>query len=246
MQAPFLPLPGGVEHIDASIEALDASIDDTVAAVLIEPIKGEAGVVEHPDGFLQRARELTRAHGALLMLDEIQTGVGRTGRWFGFQHYGIEPDVITVAKGIAGGVPIGAMVTFERASDLLQKGQHGSTFGGNPLATTAANAVLQEIESSGLVENAERRGEQLREVIRNLESPLVAEIRGRGLLLGLGLAEPVAARVASAAMQEGLIVNAPNPWSIRIAPPLIIGDREVAEFRTRFARALGHLDAGKR
>ncbi|MFD3449197.1 acetylornithine transaminase [Microbacteriaceae bacterium 4G12] len=243
MQAPFLPLPGGVEHIDATIEALEAAIDDTVAAVLVEPIKGEAGVVEHPDGFLRRARELTLEHGALLMLDEIQTGVGRTGRWFAFQHYGIEPDVITVAKGIAGGVPIGAMVTFERASDLLQKGQHGSTFGGNPLATTAANAVLQEIETAGLVGNAERRGEQLREVIRGLHSPHVREIRGRGLLLGLGLAEPVAARVASAAMQEGLIINAPNPSSIRIAPPLIIGDSEVAEFRARFGRALGHLHA---
>ena len=244
MQAPFLPLPGGVEHIDATVEALEASIDDTVAAVLVEPIKGEAGVVEHPDGFLRRARELTREHGALLMLDEIQTGVGRTGRWFAFQHYGIEPDAITVAKGIAGGVPIGAMVTFERASDLLQKGQHGSTFGGNPLATTAANAVLREIEAADLVGNAERRGEQLREVIRGMHSPLIQEIRGRGLLLGLGLAEPVAARVASAAMQEGLIINAPNPSSIRIAPPLIIGDGEVAEFRARFERALGHLHAG--
>jgi acetylornithine/N-succinyldiaminopimelate aminotransferase len=246
MQAPFLPLPGGVEHIEASIEALEASIDDTVAAVMFEPIKGEAGVVEHPEGFLERARELTRQHGALLILDEIQTGIGRTGRWFAFQHYGIEPDVITVAKGIAGGVPLGAMVTFERASDLLQKGQHGSTFGGNPLATTAGNAVLGEIESAGLVENAERRGEQLREVIHGLGSPLVREVRGRGLLLGLGLAEPVAARVASAAMQEGLIVNAPNPASIRIAPPLIIGNAEVAEFGARFGRALGHLDAGKR
>jgi acetylornithine/N-succinyldiaminopimelate aminotransferase len=246
MQAPFLPMPGGVEHIDASVEALEASIDDTVAAVLLEPIKGEAGVVEHPDGFLQRARELTREHGALLILDEIQTGVGRTGKWFAFQHYGIEPDVITVAKGIAGGVPIGAMVTFEPASDLLQKGQHGSTFGGNPLATAAANAVLEEIESAGLVENAERRGEQLREQIRDLASPLVREVRGRGLLLGLGLSEPVAARVAAAAMQEGLIVNAPNPSSIRIAPPLIIGDREVTEFRARFGRALGHLDLGQR
>jgi len=242
MQAPFLPMAGGVEHIDATVEALEAAVDDTVAAVLLEPIKGEAGVVEHPEGFLLRARELTREHGALLILDEIQTGVGRTGRWFAYQHYGIEPDAVTVAKGIAGGVPLGAMVTFPRASDLLQKGQHGSTFGGNPLATTAGNAVLAEIESAGLVENAERRGAQLREVIQGLASPLVREIRGRGLLIGLGLAEPVAARVASAAMQEGLIVNAPHPSSIRIAPPLIIGDDEVAEFGIRFGAALAHLD----
>ena len=241
MQAPFRPMPPGVEHLDSTSEALEAAMDDTVAAVVLEPIKGEAGVVELPDGYLARARELTREHGALLILDEIQTGVGRTGRWFAFEHYGIVPDAITIAKGMAGGVPIGAMVTFEAASELLQKGQHGSTFGGNPLATTAANAVLGEIEDSGLVANAERRGNEIRDILRGFDSPFLAEVRGRGLLLGVGLTEPAAARIAAAAMHEGLIVNAPNASSIRIAPPLIVGDAELAEFRERFGRALEHV-----
>jgi acetylornithine/N-succinyldiaminopimelate aminotransferase len=238
MREPFEPLLPGVEHIDSTIEALEASIDDTVAAIFIEPIKGEAGVVELPEGFLERARELTSEHGALLILDEIQTGVGRTGTWFAFQHSGILPDAIAVAKGIAGGVPIGALVTFGGASDLFQRGQHGSTFGGNPLATTAANAVLGEIERAGLVENAVRRGAEIRAAILAANSPLVDEIRGAGLLIGVGLREPVAQRVATEALALGLIVNAANDTSIRIAPPLIVGDTEIAEFATLFAMAL--------
>jgi acetylornithine aminotransferase len=234
----FEPLLPGIVHIDSTIEALEAAIDDSVAALVIEPIKGEAGVIELPEGYLQRARELTTEHGVLLILDEIQTGVGRTGAWFSFQRSGITPDAIAVAKGIAGGVPIGALVTFGDASDLFQKGQHGSTFGGNPLATAAANAVLGEIESSRLIENAVRRGEQIRNAIRAIESPLVAEIRGAGLLIGVGLSEPAAQRVSTEAFRLGLIVNAANDTSIRIAPPLIVGDDEIAEFTTLFAKAL--------
>jgi acetylornithine/N-succinyldiaminopimelate aminotransferase len=238
MQAPFQPMPPGVEHLDSTIAALEDAMDDTVAALFLEPIKGEAGVVELPEGYLRRARELTERFGALLILDEIQTGIGRTGRWFAYEHYGIVPDAITIAKGMAGGVPIGALVTFEAASDLLQKGQHGSTFGGNPLATAAANAVLGEIEDAGLVANAERRGNELREILLGFESPFIGEVRGRGLLVGVGLTEPAAARIAAAAMHEGLILNAPNARSLRIAPPLIVGDAELAEFRERFGRAL--------
>ena len=234
----FEPLLGGVEHIDTTIEALEAAIDDTVAAIVIEPIKGEAGVIDLPDGFLQRARELTAEHGALLILDEIQTGIGRTGSWFSFQQDGIVPDAIVLAKGIAGGVPIGALITFGAASDLFVAGQHGSTFGGNPLATAAGNAVLTEIERAGLIENAARRGNELREIITAIGSPLVTEIRGRGLLLGIGLAEPVAAQVAATALELGLIINAPNDSSIRLAPPLIVGDAELAEFRDLFTQAL--------
>jgi acetylornithine/N-succinyldiaminopimelate aminotransferase len=234
----FEPLLPGVEHIDSTIEALEATIDDTVAAIFIEPIKGEAGVVELPDGFLTRARELTTEHGVLLILDEIQTGVGRTGAWFSFMRSGIVPDAIAVAKGIAGGVPIGALITFGEASELFQRGQHGSTFGGNPLATAAANAVLGEIERAGLIESAITRGEQIRAGIRSANSPLVDEIRGAGLLIGVGLKEPVAQRVVNAAMTEGLIVNAANDSSIRIAPPLIVGDAEIAEFTTKFTLAL--------
>jgi acetylornithine aminotransferase len=238
MREPFEPMPGGVEHIDTSTELLEETIDDTVAALFVEPIKGEAGVLDLPAGYLKRARELTEKHGVLLILDEIQTGIGRTGRWFGFEHAGITPDAITLAKGMAGGVPIGALVTFGWASELFTRGQHGSTFGGNPLATTAANAVLGEIEQAGLVANAAARGGQLRASIRSIDSELIGELRGSGLLIGVGLTEPVAEAVASACLDNGLIVNAPNDSSIRIAPPLIVGDAEITEFQRRFQPAL--------
>ncbi|KQO95348.1 acetylornithine aminotransferase [Leifsonia sp. Leaf264] len=238
MRADFEPVPGGVEHIEPTLDALERAIDGTVAALFVEPILGEAGVRPLPDGFLERARELTTQHGALLIIDEIQTGAGRTGRWFGFQHAGIVPDAVTLAKGIGGGFPIGALVTYGAASELFGPGQHGSTFGGNPLATATANAVLQEIESAGLVANAELRGQQLRAAITGIDSPLVTGVRGAGLLLGISLSEPVASEVVAAALREGLIINAPNPVSIRIAPPLIIGDTEIAEFTARFTRAL--------
>ncbi|HKH09255.1 MAG TPA: acetylornithine transaminase [Agromyces sp.] len=245
MRDPFEPLPGGVEHIEATIAALEASVDDAVAALIVEPIQGEAGVVELPEGFLVAARALTHRRGALLIVDEIQTGAGRTGEWFAFQHAGIAPDAITVAKGIGGGFPIGGLVTFDHASSLFTKGQHGSTFGGNPLATAVANAVLGEIERAGLVQNAARRGAEIRELVLGLGSPLVSGVRGRGLLIGVGLAEPVAGAVVAEAMREGLIVNAANDSSIRIAPPLIVGDAEIDEFAARFERALRTVAAAQ-
>ncbi|HPG76615.1 MAG TPA: aminotransferase class III-fold pyridoxal phosphate-dependent enzyme, partial [Rhodoglobus sp.] len=168
-----------------------------------------------------------------------QTGAGRTGTWWAFQQAGIVPDAIAVAKGIGGGVPIGALVTFGAASDLFTAGQHGSTFGGNPLATAASNAVLGEIERAGLVDNAAARGEQLRAAIAGL--PLVDEVRGRGLLIGVGLTDDVAPSVVAKALELGLIINAPNDTSIRIAPPLIIGDAEIAEFIDKFTAALTHV-----
>jgi acetylornithine aminotransferase len=242
LREPFEPMMPGVEHIDTTIEALEAALDDTVAALFVEPIKGEAGVVDLPDGYLERARELTTRHGALLILDEIQTGIGRTGSWFAFQQHDLVPDAITVAKGIAGGVPIGALITFGDASDLFEAGQHGSTFGGNPLATAAANAVLGEIEASRLVLNAIVRGDQLRAAVEAIGSPLVGEIRGAGLLIGLGLTQPVAARIAADALEAGLIVNAPNDSSIRLAPPLIVGDDEIAEFTQIMTTVLKGLE----
>jgi len=238
LREPFEPALPGIVHIDSTIEALEATIDGSVSALVVEPIKGEAGVIDLPEGYLRRARELTEQHGVLLILDEIQTGAGRTGSWFAFQQHGIVPDAIAVAKGIGGGVPIGALVTFGRASDLFLVGQHGSTFGGNPLATAAANAVLGEIERAGLVENAARRGDELRRAITAIGSPLVAEIRGAGLLLGVGLTEPVANAVSARALDLGLIINAPNDTSIRLAPPLIVGDTEIAEFISLFTSAL--------
>lgn len=238
MRAPFEPMPGGVEHIDATIEALEHALDDSVAALVVEPIQGEAGVVPLPDGFLVRARELTEHHGALLIVDEIQTGVGRTGEWFAYQGAGILPDAVTIAKGMGGGFPIGALVTFGRASELFSKGQHGSTFGGNPLATATAGAVIAEIERAGLVENARVAGASIRATIEALGSPLVTGIRGTGLLLGVALGEPVANEVSAAAIREGLIVNAANDFTIRLAPPLIVSPEDIAEFGLRFGRAL--------
>lgn len=243
MRAPFEPMPGGVEHIPATVDALEAALDDRVAAVIVEPIQGEAGVVELPEGYLQAARSLTLAHGALLIVDEIQTGAGRTGAWFGFSHEGIIPDAITLAKGIGGGFPIGALVTYGAASSLFTPGSHGSTFGGNPLATAVADAVLAEIERAGLVDNAARRGQELREIITGLDSPLVAGVRGRGLLIGVELSAPVAGDVVAAAQAHGLIVNAANPETVRIAPALTIGDAELAEFRDLFAAALADVSA---
>ncbi|KJQ55960.1 acetylornithine transaminase [Microbacterium sp. SA39] len=243
MRAPFEPMPGGVEHIPATLEALEAAMDDRVAAIIVEPIQGEAGVVELPEGYLAAARSLTLAHGALLIVDEIQTGAGRTGAWFGFSHEGITPDAITLAKGIGGGFPIGALVTYGAASDLFTPGSHGSTFGGNPLATAVADAVLTEIEHAGLVENAARRGEELREILLGLDSPLISAVRGRGLLIGVALNEPVAGAVVAAAQERGLIVNAANPETVRIAPALNIGDDELAEFRELFAAALADVSA---
>ena len=239
LREPFEPLVPNVEHIDSTIEALERAIGPDVAAVVIEPIKGEAGVIDLPEGYLVAARDITARHGALLILDEIQTGAGRTGTWWAFQQAGIVPDAIAVAKGIGGGVPIGALVTFGAASDLFTAGQHGSTFGGNPLATAASNAVLGEIERAGLVDNAATRGEQLRAAIVGL--PLVEEVRGRGLLIGVGLTEDVAPAVVAKALELGLIINAPNDASIRIAPPLIIGDAEIAEFIDKFTAALTHV-----
>lgn len=241
MRAPFEPMPGGVEHIPATVEALEAAIDDRVAAVIVEPIQGEAGVVELPDGYLQAARSLTLKHGALLIVDEIQTGAGRTGAWFGFSHEGITPDAITLAKGIGGGFPIGALVTYGAASSLFTPGSHGSTFGGNPLATAVADAVLTEIENTGLVENAARRGEEIRQIIADIDSPLVTGVRGRGLLIGVALGAPVANDVVAAAQERGLIVNAANPETVRIAPALTIGDAELAEFRKLFADSLADV-----
>ncbi|MDR6198808.1 acetylornithine/N-succinyldiaminopimelate aminotransferase [Microbacterium sp. SORGH_AS428] len=238
MQEPFLPMVPGVEFLDSTIEALEAAMDERVAALFVEPIKGEAGVLPLPAGYLEAAREITARHGALLIVDEIQTGAGRTGAWFGFQHAGITPDAITVAKGIGGGFPIGALITFGAAGDLFYPGTHGSTFGGNALGTAVAGAVLEEIERAGLVEAAAVRGAQLREAIAGIESELIEGVRGQGLLLGVALTHPVAPAVVAAAQQHGLVVNAPNDQTIRIAPPLTIGDVEIDEFTRLFSAAL--------
>src|SRR5690606_27848479 len=207
-QDPFAPLVPGTKSVARTIAALEeAFAGGDVAAIFIEPIQGEAGVVELPEGFLRRARELATAHDALLIVDEVQTGSGRTGEWFAFQREGITPDALTFAKAVGAGFPLGGMITFGDASDLFYPGTHNSTFGGNPLASAVANAVLEHIETAGVLQNVTARGAELREAVSGL--PLVASTRGAGLLIGIVLERPVAADVASEAFRRGLVVNAP-------------------------------------
>ncbi|KJL44254.1 MULTISPECIES: acetylornithine transaminase [Microbacterium] len=238
MQEPFLPMTPGVEFIDSTVDALEAAIDDRVAALFVEPVKGEAGVIPLPEGYLAAARELTERHGALLIIDEIQTGAGRTGEWFAFQHEGVTPDAITVAKGIGGGFPIGALITFGAASELFYPGTHGSTFGGNALGTAVAGAVLGEIERAELVRNAAERGAQLRAAIEGIDSDLIDGCRGSGLLIGIGLTHPVSKALVAAAQEHGLVINAPNDETIRLVPALTIGDVEIDEFVELFTATL--------
>ncbi|MCT1601843.1 acetylornithine transaminase [Kocuria sp. p3-SID1433] len=237
---PFEPLPSGVEHIAPTIEALEAAVDDTVSALIVEPVRGEAGVRPLPQGWLRRARELTREHGALLIVDEVQTGIGRTGRWFAASEElsGAEaPDAMTLAKGLGGGFPIGAMLTFgEHASGLLEPGQHGTTFGGNPLATAAGLATLTTIEDEQILQNVRSVGQHLADGLRAIDG--VAEVRAHGLLIGIDL-EPIdrsasqtaalAPAVVAAARRAGFIVNAPGPLTLRLAPPLILSAEQADE-----------------
>ncbi|CCH76417.1 Acetylornithine aminotransferase [Nostocoides japonicum T1-X7] len=229
---PFEPLLPGVTHVPyGDSDALAAAVTPETSAVVLEPIQGEAGVVVPPAGYLRDAREITRAAGALLVLDEIQTGIGRTGSWFAFQEAGIVPDAVTVAKGLGGGVPIGALVALgSDAAALLAPGQHGTTFGGNPLAASAALAVLDTIEREGLMDHATEAGRHLADRVDALGHPLVTEVRGRGLLRAIGLAEPVAAPLATAARDAGFIVNPVAPSAIRLAPPLVVGVDELDLF----------------
>ncbi|MFE0728871.1 acetylornithine transaminase [Streptomyces antibioticus] len=227
-QEPFLPLPGDVTHVPyGDAQALAAAVTEDTALVIIEPIQGENGVVVPPAGYLKAARAITAATGSLLVLDEVQTGVGRTGQWFEYQaHEGVLPDVVTLAKGLGGGLPLGATVAFGRAADLLRPGQHGTTFGGNPVACAAGLAVLDTIENEGLLDNVKRQGEKLRDGIEGLGHPLIDYVRGAGLLLGIVLTEPLSPQVQRAAQEAGFLVNAPAPDVVRLMPPLNLGDDE--------------------
>ncbi|MHA7134866.1 acetylornithine transaminase [Oerskovia turbata] len=245
---PFEPLPGGVEFVPfGDVAALERAFSaeavaarGPVAALVVEPIQGEVGVRPLPPGYLVAARELTAASGALLILDEIQTGVGRTGSWFAFQQPeiggGITPDAVTLAKGLGGGFPVGAVIAFgERAATLLGRGQHGTTFGGNPVAAAASLATLGVIERDGLLANTRAVGDALREGIAACGNPVVAGARGSGLLIAVQLTAPVAADVARLALDAGLIVNAVQPDAIRLAPPLILTREQAAEAVAFFA-----------
>ncbi|MGV9788716.1 acetylornithine transaminase [Streptomyces sp. NPDC003435] len=231
-QEPFRPLPGDVTHVPyGDPQALAAAVTPDTAMVIIEPIQGENGVVVPPPGYLKAARAITAATGALLVLDEVQTGVGRTGDWFAYQaHEGVLPDVVTLAKGLGGGLPLGATLAFGRTADLLQPGQHGTTFGGNPVACAAGLAVLDTIEDEDLLAGVKRQSEALRAGIEALGHPLIDHVRGAGLLLGIVLTGPHAARAQAAAQEAGFLVNAPAPDVVRLMPPLNLRDDEVDAF----------------
>ncbi|MFC4956344.1 acetylornithine transaminase [Streptomyces mauvecolor] len=231
-RTPFLPLPGDVTHVPyGDVEALRAAVTEETAFVIIEPIQGEIGVAVPPAGYLKAAREITRATGTLLVLDEVQTGIGRTGSWFEYQrHEGVDPDIVTLAKGLGGGLPIGATVAFGAAAELLKPGMHGTTFGGNPVACAAGLAVIDTLSADGALDRVKRTGEKLRAGIEALGHPLVSHVRGAGLLLGIVLNEPLAPQVQQAAQDAGFLVNAPAPDVVRLMPPLIIGDAEADAF----------------
>ncbi|MGD9484204.1 acetylornithine transaminase [Streptomyces sp. TRM70308] len=242
-QDPFRPLPGEVTHVPyGDVEALRAAVTERTALFVVEPVQGENGVVVAPEGYLAAAREITRATGTLLVVDEIQTGIGRTGHWFACQAQGVEPDVVTLAKGLGGGLPIGATLAFGHAAGLLTPGQHGSTFGGNPVACAAGLAVLETIAADGLLDHVQRIGARLRDGLWALGHPLIDRVRGAGLLLGIVLTEPVAAQVQQAAQDAGLLVNAVAPDVIRLAPPLVVGDPEVDALLRAFPAVLDAAD----
>ena len=230
-RAPFEPLPGEVVHVPyGDVAALARAVDSQTAAVFLEPIMGEGGVVVPPDGYLAAAREISSRHGVLLALDEVQTGVGRTGTFYAHQHEGITPDIVTLAKGLGGGLPIGACLAAGPAAELMTPGTHGSTFGGNPVCTAAALAVLRVLRDDDLVTRASLLGKTLADGIEGLRHPLVAYVRGRGLLLGIVLTTPAGKAVETAARDAGFLINAAAPDVIRLAPPLIITDEQVHSF----------------
>lgn len=232
-QDPFRPLPGEVTVVPfGDVSALEAAVDESVAAVFLEPIQGEGGVIPAPDGYLSAARDITRRHGALLVCDEVQSGIGRTGDWFAHQHERIEPDIVTLAKGLGGGLPIGACVAFGEAAVLLGPGSHGTTFGGNPISCAAAIAVLDTIEVDGLLERVRTMHDELVDVLCAPEQ--VLGVRGRGLLLGVMLDGSFAGEVEAVAREHGVIVNAVRPDAVRIAPPLILDDSDVEYLRRRW------------
>jgi acetylornithine/N-succinyldiaminopimelate aminotransferase len=234
---PFLPLIKGVKHVPyGDINAMRKAVSRKTAMVIIEPIMGEAGVIVPPADYLQQLRQLCDDKGALLVIDAVQTGMGRTGDWFGYEYSGITPDVITLAKGLGGGLPLGAMIALGKAADLFQPGDHGSTFGGNPVTTAAGLAAINFIESKKILKKVEKQGAYLMQELALI--PGVAEVRGAGLLLGIELENRKAADVAGALQKLGVLVNAANATTIRLAPALIVTDVQINKFLAIFKKVM--------
>ena len=234
---PFLPLIKGVKHVPfGDIEAMRKAVTKKTAMVIIEPIMGEAGVIVPPADYLRDLRALCDAKGALLVIDAVQTGMGRTGDWFGYEYSGITPDVITLAKGLGGGLPLGAMIALGKAADLFQPGDHGSTFGGNPVTTAAGLAAIKFIETQKILKKVEKQGVYLMQELAVI--PGVSEVRGAGLLLGIELENLRAADIANALQNEGVLVNAANPTTIRLAPALIVTDAQLKKFVSIFKKVM--------
>ena len=237
---PFLPLVKGVKHVPyGDIEAMRKAVNKKTAMVIIEPIMGEAGVIVPPADYLQELRALCDAKGALLVIDAVQTGMGRTGDWFGYEYSGITPDVITLAKGLGGGLPLGAMIALGKAADLFQPGDHGSTFGGNPVTTAAGLAAIKFMESQKLLKNVEKQGACLMQELALI--PGVSEVRGAGLLLGIELENLKSSDVAGALQKSGVLVNAANPTTIRLAPALIVTDVQIKKFISIFKKVMSDV-----
>jgi acetylornithine aminotransferase len=237
--AAFAPLPGGVRHVPyGDAAALGGAVTDRTAMVLLEPVLGEGGVLPAPPGYLPAAARAAAGAGALFAVDEVQTGMGRTGRWFAHQAEGVVPDVVTLAKSLGGGLPMGALLAFGEAADLLTAGAHGSTFGGNPIAAAAALAVIDTIEAEGLLERATELEHRFRATIGGLGHPAVQGVRGSGALLGLVLTAPAAAALEASLRSAGFLTNAVAPDVLRLAPPLVLTDAEVDAFAQALPPAL--------
>jgi acetylornithine aminotransferase len=240
---PFMPLIKGVTHVTyGDMGAMLKKVNKKTAMVIVEPIMGEAGVIVPPLGYLQALRELCDETGALLVFDCVQTGMGRTGDWFGYEYSGVRPDVITLAKGLGGGLPLGAMIALGDAASLFAPGDHGSTFGGNPVATAAALAVIETIEKRGLLERVSKVGVDLMAELALIDG--VKEVRGAGLLIGIEFNQPIAKNVAKRCEKLGVLVNGNSETVIRLAPPLIVSDREIMKFVKIFAQSVDH-EGGK-
>lgn len=225
----FKPILKKIKYVEyGNVQSLKSAINRKTAMVIVEPIQGENGVIVPPKNYLKAVREICDEYGALMVLDCVQTGIGRTGTFFGYESEGITPDVITLAKGLGGGLPIGAMIAIGPAAHLFKPGDHGSTFGGNPVSAAAGIAVITEIKKRKLELNATKMGEKLVRDLSKIEG--VSQVRGKGLLIGIGLAKPWATEISNYLLAKGVLVNAPNPNTIRIAPALILNSKDVEKF----------------